>query len=85
MIERLHEIEFEFDNNGGNLVIQNCPGKILKQIEAELNNLIQTRRERSFNINYIPGIEKIFEKNSIQFNDIRKIQGINILNKLSFF
>lgn len=84
-IEILYDIRIQFDN--ASLVIENCPEKILNQVERKIELLLANNYTRVVDLGYLPGIKKILEHQdgSLFRADLKQLEGIHFCYYLNLF
>lgn len=70
--ENLYEIKFRYENS--NLLVDNCPEKITKQIENKVNMLLASKYIKTCDMGVIPGVQKILDPQF--YVDIKKLESI---------
>lgn len=75
-IEILYDIRIQFDN--ASLIIENCPEKILNQVERKIDLLLANKYTKIVNLGHIPGTKKILEHQdgSLFKADLKQLESI---------
>lgn len=76
-LEKLYDIKFRYENM--NLIIDNCPDKIVKQIEGKINLLIDSKCSKTCDMGALPGIQTIVQDSQFVV-DFKKLE-----SNFSFF
>ena len=79
--ENLYEIKFRYENT--NLVVDNCPEKITKQIENKIKMLLASKYSKSCDMGVIPGLQKILDPQF--YADVKNLESILNIIKSNYF
>ena len=71
LIEKTYDIKVLFDNT--NLILENCPEKILKEVTGKISKLSETKVSNIYDFGPVPGIDKVMAQKLIH-TDIEEVQ-----------
>ena len=71
LLEKTYDIKVLFDNT--NLILENCPEKILKEVTGKINKLFDTKVSNIYDFGPVPGIDKVMAQKLI-YADIEEVQ-----------